>query len=151
MKLYEDYIHQSKYARYLDEQQRRESWDETVSRYVDYWVDKGLIEEGEDIADIGTAIADKRVMPSMRAMMTAGKALDRDNVAGYNCSYLPVDHPRAFDEALYILCCGTGVGFSVERKFTDKLPEVAEEFQDTDSTIVVADSKLGWASSYKEF
>ena len=150
MKLYEDYIHQSKYARYLDEQQRRESWDETVSRYVDYWVDKGLIEEGEDIADIGTAIADKRVMPSMRAMMTAGKALDRDNVAGYNCSYLPVDHPRAFDEALYILCCGTGVGFSVERKFTDKLPEVAEEFQDTDSTIVVADSKLGWASSYKE-
>lgn len=149
MILYEEYIHQSKYARYLEDKQRRESWDETVARYVDYWVDKGLL-RGDNISTVGTAIANKEVMPSMRAMMTAGIALDRDNVAGFNCSYLPVDHPRAFDEALYILCCGTGVGFSVERKYTDQLPIVSEEFHPTGTTIVVADSKLGWASSFKE-
>lgn len=147
MNLYTSYIHQSKYARYLDEENRRETWEETVERYVDYWDDTLTSVES---AELYGAIADKKVMPSMRSVMTAGKALDRDNVAGYNCSYLPVDHPRAFDEALYILCCGTGVGFSVEKKFTEQLPVVSEEFQDTDSVIVVADSKLGWASSYKE-
>ncbi len=149
MELFEDYIHQSKYARYLDDKQRRETWEETVTRYCDYWKEKELIND-KDFKEISTAITDKKVMPSMRAMMTSGKALDRDNVAGYNCSYLPVDNPRAFDEALYILCCGTGVGFSVEHKYIDQLPTVAEDHQETNTTIVVADSKLGWASSFKE-
>ena len=149
MELFEDYIHQSKYARYLDDKQRRETWEETVTRYCDYWKEKELIND-KDYKEISTAITDKKVMPSMRAMMTSGKALDRDNVAGYNCSYLPVDNPRAFDEALYILCCGTGVGFSVEHKYIDQLPTVAEDHQETNTTIVVADSKLGWASSFKE-
>ena len=147
MKLYEDYVHQSKYARYLDEEKRRESWEETVDRYVSYWKDKL---DDKEMTELALAIVDKKVMPSMRCMMTAGEALDRDNVAGYNCSYLPVDSVRAFDEALYILCCGTGVGFSVESKYVNQLPSVAEEFHSTDTTIVVADSKLGWASSFKE-
>ena len=90
------------------------------------------------------------VMPSMRALMTAGDALDRDNVAGFNCSYLPIDHPKAFDEMMYVLMCGTGVGYSVERQYVSKLPEVAEEFHDTDTVIHVADSKIGWAKAYRE-
>ena len=89
-------------------------------------------------------------MPSMRALMTAGEALDRDNVAGFNCSYLPIDHPKAFDEMMYVLMCGTGVGFSVERQYVTKLPEVAEDFHDTDTVIHVADSKIGWAKAYRE-
>ena len=95
-------------------------------------------------------IHDMNVMPSMRAIMTAGEALDRDNVAGFNCSYMPIDHPKAFDEMMYVLMCGTGVGFSVERQYVTKLPEVAEEFHDTDTVIHVADSKIGWAKAYRE-
>ena len=149
MQLFQDYVHQSKYARYLEDDKRRETWGETVSRYTDYWLDKGLLTDA-DIDEVHDSILKKEVMPSMRAMMTSGKALDRDHVAGYNCAYMPIDNPRAFDEALYILCCGTGVGFSVEHKYVDLLPVVAEEFYDTDSIITVADSKIGWAKAYRE-
>lgn len=146
---YESYIHKSRYARYIPEEQRRETWDETVSRYVYFWVDKGLIDDAT-AAELYDAILNQEVMPSMRAMMTAGPALDRDNVAGFNCSYLPIDHPRAFDEMMYILMCGTGVGYSVERQYINKLPEVAEEFYETDTTIFVDDSKIGWAKAFRE-
>jgi ribonucleoside-triphosphate reductase (thioredoxin) len=146
---YEEYIHKSRYARYLPSEQRRESWRETVERYVNYFVDRGQLDT-DTANEVATAIYNCDVMPSMRAMMTAGKALDRDNVAGFNCSYLVVDHPRAFDELMYILMCGTGVGFSVERQYVSKLPEVAEKFYETDTVIHVADSKVGWAKSYRE-
>ena len=112
MDAYQQYIHKSRYARYLPEEQRRESWEETVSRYVNYWGDD-LPETARN--EVYEAIHSLDVMPSMRALMTAGEALDRDNVAGFNCSYLPIDHPKAFDEMMYVLMCGTGVGFSVER------------------------------------
>jgi len=146
---YEQYIAKSRYARYLPDESRRETWEETVQRYVDYWKDRGDIDDKE--ADfIYNSIHDTEVAPSMRALMTAGEALDRDNVAGFNCSYLPIDHPKSFDELMYILMCGTGVGFSVERQFVSKLPEVAEEFFDTDTVIRVSDSKIGWAKAYRE-
>ena len=148
MDAYQQYIHKSRYARYLPEEQRRETWEETVARYVNYFANKFDIEDVYD--DILTAIDNLDVMPSMRALMTAGPALDRDNVAGFNCSYLPIDHPKAFDEMMYVLMCGTGVGFSVERQYISKLPEVAEEFHDTDSIIHVSDSKIGWAKAYRE-
>lgn len=149
MDAYQQYIHKSRYARYLPEEQRRESWGETVNRYLDFWVgqDKLTSKEAEDIF---TKIHGMEVMPSMRALMTAGEALSRDNVAGFNCAYLPIDHPKAFDEMMYVLMCGTGVGFSVERQYIQKLPEVAEELHDTDTVIHVADSKIGWAKAYRE-
>ena len=100
--------------------------------------------------ELYVAISNKEVMPSMRALMTAGEALDRDNIAGFNCSYMTIDHPRAFDEMMYILMCGTGVGFSVERQYVSKLPDVAEDMHPTDTCIHVADSKIGWAKSYRE-
>lgn len=149
MDLYQQYIHKSRYARYLPEEQRRETWDETVSRYISYMGNKCELNAGERCM-LYNAIYNMEVMPSMRAMMTAGPALERDNVAGFNCSYLPIDHIRAFDELMYILLCGTGVGFSVERQYINKLPEVAEEFHETDSVINIADSKLGWASGFRE-
>ena len=149
MDAYQQYIHKSRYARYLPEEQRRETWEETVNRYLDYWVDRVQLNEF-DQAEIFQSIHELDVMPSMRALMTAGDALDRDNVAGFNCSYLPIDHPKAFDEMMYVLMCGTGVGFSVERQYVTKLPEVAEEFHDTDTVIHVADSKIGWAKAYRE-
>ena len=149
MDAYQQYIHKSRYARYLPEEQRRETWEETVNRYLDFWVSKGKLTEKEAL-DLYVPVHDLGVMPSMRALMTAGEALDRDNVAGFNCSYLPIDHPKAFDEMMYILMCGTGVGFSVERQYITKLPEVAEEFHDTDTVIHVADSKIGWAKAYRE-
>jgi len=143
------YIHKSRYARYLPEHHRRETWDETIQRYIDFFMDRGQLEPKE--ADkLFSAIKDMEVMPSMRCLMTAGKALDRDNVAGYNCSYLPIDSPRSFDELMYILLCGTGVGFSVERDYVNKLPEVADTFHDTETTIIVSDSKIGWASAFRE-
>ena len=149
MDAYQQYIHKSRYARYLPEKQRRENWMETVNRYVSYWQKKDLIDDS--IADeISSAIYNLEVMPSMRALMTAGEALDRDNVAGFNCSYLPIDHPKAFDEMMYVLMCGTGVGFSVERQYINELPEIAEEFHETDTVIHVADSKIGWAKSFRE-
>jgi len=149
MSVYEDYIHKSRYARYLPEEQRRESWPETVSRYLDYFKARGALDD-KTYAELYEAILNKEVMPSMRALMTAGEALDRDNIAGFNCSYMTIDHPRAFDEMMYILMCGTGVGFSVERQYINKLPEVAEDFHQTDTCIHVSDSKIGWAKSFRE-
>jgi ribonucleoside-diphosphate reductase alpha chain len=149
MDAYQQYIHKSRYARYLPEEQRRETWEETVNRYINFWVDRGHLNDF-DVSEIFKAIHDLDVMPSMRALMTAGKALERDNVAGFNCSYLPIDSPRSFDELMYVLLCGTGVGYSVERQYISKLPEVAEEFHATDTVIHVADSKIGWAKSFRE-
>jgi len=154
MTVLQQYIHSSRYARWLPEKSRRETWDETVDRFINFFDEhlknttKGSIEDVKD--DIRQAIFDMEVMPSMRSMMTAGTALERENIAGYNCSFVAVDSPRAFDEALYILMNGTGVGFSVETQHVDKLPLVAEEFHQTDTTIIVADSKLGWAKALKE-
>jgi ribonucleoside-triphosphate reductase len=147
LSLYQEFIHKSRYARYLDEKKRRETWEETVSRYVGYWQNKYPEYPAEEIYQ---GIISMGVMPSMRALMTAGPALDKDNVAGYNCSYLVIDSPRAFDEILYILMCGTGVGFSVERQDISKLPAVAESHQKTDTCIVVRDSKTGWATAFRE-
>jgi ribonucleoside-diphosphate reductase alpha chain len=144
---YQSYVHKSRYARYLPELQRRETWEETVDRYVGFFSDKLDAKTQERVR---TAILNMDVMPSMRAMMTAGKALDRDNVAGFNCSYIPIDSPRSFDELMYILLCGTGVGFSVERQYITKLPEVSEDFHPTDTVIHVADSKIGWAKAFRE-
>ena len=149
MDQYQSFIHKSRYARWLESEGRRETWEETVSRFVDFWKEREQI-EGEDAQEIWDAIHALEVMPSMRCMMTAGEALKRDNVAGFNCSYLHIDHPRAFDELMYVLMCGTGVGFSVERNFIAKLPEVAETFHKTNTVIVVSDSKLGWASAFRE-
>lgn len=144
---YQKYIYKSRYARYLEKEDRREEWEETVGRYFSYFQNKFL---SLDLSKQQEAVRNLEVMPSMRALMTSGPALERDNVCGYNCSYVAVDHPRVFDEILYILCCGTGVGFSVERQYIAKLPEVAEEFFPSASTIVVSDSKIGWASSFRE-
>ena len=149
MDQYQQFIHKSRYARWLPEQKRRETWAETVQRYVDFWAARGQI-DADMSKKLYKAIHNMDVMPSMRCMMTAGEALDKDNVAGFNCSYLHIDSPRSFDELMYVLMCGTGVGFSVERSFINKLPEIAETFHTTDSVIVVADSKIGWASAFRE-
>ena len=150
----QQYIHTSRYARWLPEEGRREIWEETVDRYVtffDEYVESNTIGSISSVKEeLKRAIFNMEVMPSMRSMMTAGPALERENIAGYNCSFVAVDSPRAFDEALYILMNGTGVGFSVETMHVEKLPLVAEEFHQTDTTIVVADSKLGWAKALKE-
>jgi ribonucleoside-diphosphate reductase alpha chain len=144
---YQSFIHKSRYAKYFDNK-GRESWSETVERYMNNVVRP---KAGHDsyVDQIRDAILSLDVMPSMRAMMTAGPALARDNTAGYNCSYLPVDDPKSFDEAMFILLCGTGVGFSVERQFISKLPEVPELF-DSETTIVVKDSKEGWAKAFRQ-
>ena len=151
---YENFIALSRYARWMPEENRRETWGETVDRYFafmishleiyNYFPDKQLVEE------LKQAVYDRNVMPSMRAVMTAGAALDRDHVAGYNCSFVPVDSPRSFDETMYILMCGTGVGFSVEYKYVNKLPAVPESFEKSTTVIVVEDSKNGWAKAYRE-
>ena len=152
---YQEFIHLSRYSRWLPEKERRETWDETVARYFDFFTEhlkelhnykltKALRQELEE------AVLSLRVMPSMRCLMTAGEALKRENIAGYNCSYIAVDRPSAFDEILYVLMNGTGVGFSVERQFVSQLPTIAEEFHPSDTVIVVADSKLGWAKALKE-
>jgi ribonucleoside-diphosphate reductase alpha chain len=149
MNTYEQYIALSRYARHRPSDDRRETWHETVERYVSYFKDKNphlKLPWGE----LEGGIKDRQIMPSMRCLMTAGEALERDNVAGYNCSYIPIDSPRAFDEVMYILMCGTGVGFSVERQYVNKLPEIPDEFSDTDTTIRVADSKVGWAKATRE-
>ena len=144
---YQSFIHKSRYAKYFDNK-GRESWSETVERYMNNVIRP---KAGYDsyVDQIRDAIISLDVMPSMRAMMTAGPALDRDNTAGYNCSYLPVDDPKSFDEAMFILLCGTGVGFSVERQYVSKLPEVPELF-DSDTTVVVKDSKEGWAKAFRQ-
>ena len=155
---YQNFIATSRYARWLDDEQRRETWQETVDRYINYITHK---EETMDTLrestgmwstmknELRDAITRLDVMPSMRALMTAGLALERDNTAGYNCSYLPVDDPKSFDEAMYILLCGTGVGFSVERHYINKLPEVPEYLYNSDTCIVVKDSKEGWAKAFR--
>jgi len=146
---YQTFIATSRYARWLDEEGRRETWTETVGRFMDNIVRPSGISE-QDIAEIYEAILGLQIMPSMRALMTAGQAAQRDNTCVYNCSYLPVDHPRAFDEAMFILLCGTGVGFSVERQAISKLPIVPTELQDNGDTIVVSDSKEGWAKGLRK-
>jgi ribonucleoside-diphosphate reductase alpha chain len=150
---YQAFIHTSRYARWLEDSQRRESWPETVERYMKNVVAPLLMASGDFddgvYDEIEAAILDLEIMPSMRAMMTAGPALYRDNTAGYNCSYLPVDDPKSFDEAMFILLCGTGVGFSVERQFISKLPDIPELF-DSDTTVVVKDSKEGWAKAFRQ-
>ena len=145
---YQNFIAVSRYARWLDDENRRETWDETVQRYVDYMAEKvkGSLPKGE----IYDAIYNLEVMPSMRALMTAGPALERDNTAGYNCSYLPVDDPKAFDEAMYVLLCGTGVGFSVERQYISRLPDIPNELEECSTVIEVVDSKEGWARSLRK-
>jgi len=149
--IYQDFIHISRYARYSDELKRRETWDETVDRYLNYF--KKYTNNNKKVPwdELRTAILNLEVMPSMRALMTAGTALEKDQVAGYNCSYLVIDNPKAFDEIMYILMCGTGVGFSVESRYVNKLPEIPDEFYETDTTVVFRDSKLGWATGYREF
>jgi ribonucleoside-triphosphate reductase len=152
---YQQYIHQSRYARWNDKEKRRETWEESVKRYVDFF-EEHLKDECDYVVPqeekelVYNAIVNLEVMPSMRALWTAGPALKRDNIAGYNCSYVAVDRTTSFDEILYILMNGTGVGFSVERQFVSQLPLVAEDFYPTGTTIVVEDSKLGWAKALKE-
>ena len=146
---YQTFIATSRYARWLDEEGRRETWSETVGRFMDNIVKPSGISD-QDIAEIYEAILGLQIMPSMRALMTAGQAAERDNTCVYNCSYLPVDHPRAFDEAMFILLCGTGVGFSVERQAISKLPEVPKELSDIGDTIAIADSKEGWAKGLRK-
>jgi len=148
---YQSFIATSRYARWIDEDKRRENWGETVDRFMDNVVRRNLDIDTVGIAlEIREAIFNLEVMPSMRSVMTAGPALDRDNTAGYNCSYLPVDDMKSFDEAMYILLCGTGVGFSVERQYISKLPEVPEHLFTSDDVIVVHDSKEGWAKALRK-
>jgi len=147
---YRKYIHKSRYARFIDEKARRENWDETVQRLVDFYCKKfpeyaAVLNNG-----IRDSILTMNVMPSMRSLMTAGPALDKDNICGYNCSFIAVDSVKSFSEALYILMNGTGLGFSVERQFVSQLPVISEEFFPSDTTIQVRDSKLGWASAFQE-
>jgi ribonucleoside-triphosphate reductase len=149
MDQYQQFIHKSRYARWIPAEGRRETWAETVQRYVDFWINRGQLDD-KTANKLFKSIHDLEVMPSMRCLMTAGEALDKDNVAGFNCSYLAIDSPRSFDELMYVLMCGTGVGFSVERNFITKLPVVAESFHKTDTTIIVGDSKIGWASAFRE-
>ena len=153
--LYQSFIHLSRYSRWLDDKGRRETWSETVARYFDFFVDHLKTECDYDVPadlrkELEEAVINLEIMPSMRALMTAGEALKRDNVAGYNCSYTATMKPKSFDEVLYVLMCGTGVGFSVEREFIKTLPTIAEEFEDSDTTIIVQDSKMGWAKAYRE-
>ena len=152
---YQKYIHTSRYSRWIDEAQRRETWDETVTRYFDYMVKRLKEKNNVDLdaatrTELQTAVLNLDIMPSMRLLMTAGTAVERCNVAAYNCAYVPIDSPRAFDEVLYILMNGTGVGFSVERECITKLPDVAEHFEDSTIVVKVKDSKSGWARAFKE-
>lgn len=152
---YEQYIAKSRYARYMDSEQRREDWEETVARYFDFMTTQLKKNQDYTLSDtmrkeLESAVVNMEVMPSMRSLMTAGKALERDNTAGYNCSYLPIDDVKAFDEAMYILLCGTGVGFSVERQSIQKLPDIPEELFESNTTVVVSDSKEGWAKALRQ-
>lgn len=147
--IYEEFIFKSRYAKWNGE--RRENWDETVDRLVEYYNENTRLEMTRaEYKEVRAAIYNLEVMPSMRALMTAGPALDRCHVPAYNCAYLPVDSPRSFDEAMYILMCGTGVGYSVESKYVDQLPRISEAFERTESCIAVADSKEGWAKAFRE-
>ena len=152
---YNTFIAKSRYSRYLDDKSRREHWNETVARYFDFMEKHLKTKQKYDLpadlrAELQEAVTSLDVVPSMRAIMTAGPALERQNVAAFNCSYLPIDDPKAFDEAMYILLCGTGVGFSVEQKYVSKLPEVPSQLFDSKTTIVVSDSKEGWAKALRQ-
>lgn len=152
---YNTFIAKSRYSRYLDDKGRREHWNETVARYFDFMEKHLETKQNYKLSkelrtELEQAVNDLDVVPSMRAVMTAGPALERQNVAAFNCSYLPIDDPKAFDEAMYILLCGTGVGFSVEQKYVSKLPEVPTKLYDSKTTIVVSDSKEGWAKSLRQ-
>ena len=151
MDQYQEYIAASRYARFVDDKKRRETWSETVERYVDYIFSRTptITANSALKEELFSAIKNLELMPSMRAMMTAGKSADRDNTCVYNCSYLPVDDPKSFDEAMFILLCGTGVGFSVESKYINQLPEVPEKLFSSEGTINVHDSKEGWAKSLR--
>ena len=151
MDQYQEYIAASRYARYQDDKGRRESWPETVTRFTEYVFSRtpAITDNNELKAELYNSIVNLELMPSMRAMMTAGKSADRDNTCVYNCSYLPVDDPKSFDEAMFILLCGTGVGFSVESKYINQLPEVPEKLYESGGTISVHDSKEGWAKSLR--
>lgn len=153
--MYQQMIYKSRYARFLEDKKRREHWHETVDRYVGFMTgqiekNKGVKISEADAEKIITAIRDLQVMPSMRAMMTAGKAAERDNTCCFNCAYIAVDHPHSFDEAMHILMCGTGVGFSVERQEINKLPEIPEKLFESDTTITIKDSKEGWSKGLRQ-
>lgn len=152
---YQNFIHKSRYARFIDHLGRREHWDETVTRYFDYFQEDLEQHHGYKVSEmlrseLSDAVSNLAIMPSMRAMMTAGEALRRENISGFNCAYLPIDKPKAFAETLYILMCGTGVGFSVERQIIKQLPDVPDDFVTVNDEIVVADSKRGWAQAFLE-
>lgn len=155
---YQSFIHKSRYAKWLDDKGRRETWEETVNRYLDFM--ESYVRDNKSKEAYGAFIAlrpelfeyiyELEGMPSMRALMSAGPALSRDAVSSYNCAYQVLDSPRAFDEMMYILMCGTGVGFSCERQYVSKLPDIEENFYDTDTVITVHDSKIGWAKAFRE-
>ena len=152
---YENFIALSRYARWIEKENRRETWQETVDRYFDFMIIQlrekhGYVPNDKDLKDLREAVFNRNVMPSMRSVMTAGPALERENVSGYNCAFLPVDNARSFDEAMYILMCGTGVGFSVEYKYINKLPALPETLEKSNTIISVGDSKEGWAKAYRE-
>ena len=152
---YNTFIAKSRYSRYLDDKGRREHWDETVQRYFDFMSQHLKDKQGYELpadlrAELQEAVTSLDIVPSMRAIMTSGPALARQNVAAFNCSYLPIDDPKSFDEAMYILLCGTGVGFSVEQKYVNKLPEVPDQLYKSETTVVVSDSKEGWAKSLRQ-
>jgi len=152
---YENFIALSRYARWIAEDNRRETWGETVERYFSFMLNHlkenyNYIPDEKLVAELKNGVFERSVMPSMRSVMTSGLALERDNVTGYNCAFLPVDSPRSFDETMYILMCGTGVGFSVEYKYINKLPAVPESLEKSTTVITVEDSKQGWAKAYRE-
>lgn len=153
--LYQEFIYKSRYAKFMDSEQRRENWSETVARYFNFMEghlkkNHNYVLSAEDRKELEDAVLNLEVMPSMRALMTAGPALERDNTCAYNCSYITVDDPKSFDEAMLILMNGTGVGFSVERQYVQQLPEIPAKMFDSDTTIVVKDSKEGWAKGYRQ-
>jgi ribonucleoside-diphosphate reductase alpha chain len=146
---YSAFIHRSRYARWLPDEGRREAWSETVDRYISFFKEKEPSVASE-IEKLRAPIQCLEALPSMRALFSAGPALERDAVSSFNCSYVTLDHPRAFDEILYILACGTGVGFSCERQYVSKLPVIADDFYPSDTVITVPDSRIGWAKSFRE-
>lgn len=147
---YSEFIYKSRYSRWLDAENRRENWDETVTRYLNFIFDQNKLADQKLYDELFEAIYCLEIMPSMRAMMTAGPAAERDNTCIYNCSYLPIDDPKAFDEAMFISLCGTGVGYSIERQYVNKLPEIPDRLFNSDTVIVVKDSKEGWAKSFRQ-
>ncbi len=152
---YENFIALSRYAKWVESEGRRETWGETVDRYFNFMTNHlntnhNYIPNEKLVAELKEFVFERNVMPSMRSVMTSGAALERDNVAGYNCAFLPIDSPRSFDETMYVLMCGTGVGFSVEYKYINKLPAVPESLEKSTTLITVEDSKQGWAKAYRE-